>query len=135
MMEHQQAQELFSDYLDGELPPEEQEAFLSHLQCCAICQKELNTLKQMIHSLSGLPKVPVPHGFDRKVQQRIYRRSHGRFFRSESVFMRLPFEWVSFIIIIIMLVLYLFMIQNHMKSVSPTLPPAQDGSFLPIQPK
>jgi len=108
-MDHQAAQELFSDYLEGELSPREREELSAHLQECEACREELEDLKKTMRSLSGLKALPPPAGFASKVQQKIRKRSRGRFFTPERLLMRIPFEWISFIIIMIMLAMYLLM--------------------------
>lgn len=111
-MDHQSARELFSDYLDGELSGEQGSELEAHLRTCADCQRELDALKQTLGSLGQLAPVTPPPEFVRKVQQRIRRRSRGRFFAEESVLSRIPFEWISFVIIILMLVWYFMLLQG-----------------------
>jgi predicted anti-sigma-YlaC factor YlaD len=118
-MDHQAAQELFSDYLEGELPPEQSGALIAHLESCAACREEFEALQQTLRSLSGLRILPPPDNFTLKVQQRIHRRSRGRFFTAENLLTRLPFEWISFVIIILMLVVYILLIQGQVKQVQP----------------
>jgi predicted anti-sigma-YlaC factor YlaD len=114
-MDHRAAQDLFSEYLEGELAPEEQAKVAEHLQGCEECRKELETFRHTLRSLSGLRPLPPPDNFARKVQQRIHRRSRGRFFGGERIIQRVPFEWISFVIIIIMLVLYMLMMEQQKK--------------------
>lgn len=123
-MDHQRAKELFSQYLDGELPPEQQSELEAHLDQCETCQAELNALEKTLSSLAGLAPVPPPKDFDRKVQQRIRRRSRGRFFKPDNLLNRIPFEWISFVIIMLMLVMYFMLIQSQVK-VKPD--PQRDG--------
>lgn len=111
-MDHRAAQDLFSEYLEGELSPEAQAEVAEHLQGCPGCQKELEVFRQTLRSLSGLRQLPPPDDFSKKVQQRIQRRSRGRFFGAERALNRIPFEWISFVIIIIMLVLYMLMMEQ-----------------------
>ena len=114
-MDHRALQELFSAYLEGDLSPEEQTQVSSHLESCEECRRELASFQRTLRGLSSLRAVPPPEGFSRKVQQRIHRRSRGRFFKTERLLMRVPFEWISFIIIIIMLVLYMLMMEQQRK--------------------
>jgi predicted anti-sigma-YlaC factor YlaD len=111
-MDHEAVQERFSDYLESELPPEEQAEVATHLEGCEACRNELLAFRQTLRTLSGLRPIPAPEGFVGKVQQRINKRSRGRFFRGERLFMRAPFEWISFVIIILMLALYILMMQE-----------------------
>jgi len=111
-MDHEAVQERFSDYLESELSPEEQAEVAAHLESCEACRNELNAFRHTLRSLAQLPPIPAPEGFVGKVQQRINKRSRGRFFRGERLFMRVPFEWISFVIIILMLALYILMMQE-----------------------
>jgi anti-sigma factor RsiW len=121
-MEHGAVQERFSDYLEGELSAEERAEVASHLEGCASCRGELEAFRQTLRGLSGLKSLPPPDGFVGKVQQRINRRSRGRFFSAERLLFRIPFEWVSFVIIILMLVLYILLLEGQMRLVKPSPP-------------
>jgi predicted anti-sigma-YlaC factor YlaD len=114
-MDHQAAQELFSDYLEGELTEEQRGELIVHLDGCADCREELDSLRQTLRSLSGLRPLPPPDNFARKVQQRIHRKSRGRFFGQDRVLLRIPFEWISFVIIILMLAVYMLLMQSQVK--------------------
>jgi len=118
-MDHQAAQELFSDYLEGELSPQEQEELAAHLTECEACREELEDLKKTMRSLSGLKVLPPPEGFVSKVQQKIRKRSRGRFFAPERLLMRVPFEWISFIIIMLMLATYMILVLGQGAVVKP----------------
>jgi anti-sigma factor RsiW len=122
-MDHQAAQELFSDYLEGELSPQEQQELSAHLQECESCRAELEDLRKTMSSLSGLMTLPPPEGFVSKVQQKIRKRSRGRFFTPERLLMRVPFEWISFIIIMLMLAMYMIMMLGQGAASQPIPPP------------
>jgi hypothetical protein len=109
MMDRARAQELYSEYLDGELDAEtsrELEAFLAQDEQAAA---ELEKLRQTISTLSFMRTTAKPPAeFVSKVERRIRRRSRGRFFGNQQpLLMRLPFEWFSFIIILLLLALYM----------------------------
>jgi anti-sigma factor RsiW len=108
-MEHEEAKDLFSDYLDGELDAERAAALQEHLQGCDVCRAELERLRQTVRSLSGLHTLPPPAEFVSRVEQTIRRRSRGRFFAPEGVLSRFPFEWISLaVILFVALAIYLF---------------------------
>ncbi len=133
-MKHEEAQANFSDFLEGELSPQEVAELQAHLEGCATCADELEELRQTLSSLSGLKRVPPPPGFLGKVQQRIRKRSRGRFFEPDKLLNRIPFEWISFIIILIMLVVYMYTIQTAVTDVSPAEKPGADATDArPIQ--
>ena len=131
-MDHEAAQELFSDYLEGTLAEAERGQLAAHLEGCADCRAELEALRTTLRSLSGLRSLPPPENFVRKVEQRIARRSRGRFFGQERVLMRIPFEWISFVIIILMLAVYMIMLQGQVKKVHPGPGSGGAGSSMPI---
>lgn len=108
-MEHDRARELFSRFVDGELTDDERRELQAHLQQCETCRQELDKLRDTMQSLSGLHRLAPPPEFARKVERRIHRRSRGRFFGPESLLHRLPFEWISFIIIMVLLAIYLLL--------------------------
>lgn len=114
-MDHDSVKELLSDYLEGELPDEQRDEVKAHLDGCADCRAELEALERTLSSLSGLRPLPPPPDFGRKVQQRIRRRSRGRFFSPETVLTRVPWEWISFVIIMLMLVMYYLVVQEQGK--------------------
>jgi anti-sigma factor RsiW len=118
-MEHQSAKELFSQYLDGELPGGQASELEAHLADCVSCREELETLRKTLHALAGLPSVAPPTEFAQSVQQRIRRRSRDRFFAPERLLTRIPFEWISFVIILLMLVMYYMVIQGQVTQVKP----------------
>lgn len=112
-MDHDAAKELFSAHLDGELEQKIEEELSAHLEECETCRQEFEELRQTLRSLSGLHKLMPPEAFVSKVQQRINRRSRGRFFGRENLLTRIPFEWISFVIIILLLMLYIAFIQTQ----------------------
>ena len=107
-MEHQDATEQFSDLVEGTLSPDKEKALLEHLDGCKECQAELDSLREALDSLSGLKRLPPPQEFTSRVEKTIHRRSKGRFFGAEPFVNRVPFEWISFVVIILLLVAYLF---------------------------
>lgn len=120
-MDHKAAKELFSQYLDEELPPNTQSALKEHLAKCTSCQEEFNSLKKTLNSLAGLSSLPTPKEFEKNVQRRIRHRSRGRFFASENILVRIPFEWISFVLILLMLVMYFMVVLIPQKEVKPIL--------------
>jgi len=124
-MDHDAAKELFSAHLDGELEQKQEEELSAHLEECETCRQEFEELRQTLRSLSGLHKLMPPEEFVSKVQQRINRRSRGRFFGRENLLTRIPFEWISFVIIILLLMLYIAFIQTQDAQIS--APAETDG--------
>ena len=118
-MDHQQASNEFSDYVDGTLAPREKAELERHLAACIQCRTELEGFRRTVGMLGRL-KQSAPPGFLPGIQQQIYRRSRGRFFGQRwKLFGRVPFEWVSLVMIIVMLVYYIITLQSSPTSVSP----------------
>ena len=119
-MDHAQAQETFSDYVDGTLPPGQREAVDQHLSACIQCRTELAGFRKTVGSLGRL-KQAAPVNLLGDIKQQIYKRSRGRFFRPRwKLFGRIPFEWVSLGTIIAMLVYYIAMMHGSPSGVRPT---------------
>jgi anti-sigma factor RsiW len=127
-MDHEEARDLFSDHLDGELGEERAEALKEHLDGCAECREELERLRQTMRVVSGLHRLPPPGEFVDRVEQKIRRRSRGRFYGPESALSRFPFEWISLaIILFVALAIYLFSVLDW-KVTPPEEIGAPDGS-------
>lgn len=52
--EHRFAQRRLSDYVDGELPPDERERVGEHVSMCPKCREILASLRRMLKELGGL---------------------------------------------------------------------------------
>lgn len=61
--EHRRITEMLSVYIDGELPSRDRAKVEEHLAECDDCTWELETLRQTVDLVGGLPKVPVPRAF------------------------------------------------------------------------
>jgi anti-sigma factor RsiW len=115
-MQHTQATELFSAYMEHELAPDAERELEAHLGDCSACQSQLESLSQTVqHTVEILAKVPraaAPPDFLRRVQHRIRMRTRGRFFGPASMATRVPFEVVSFALIVMVMALYVLMLLN-----------------------
>ena len=118
-MDHAQAQDSFSDYVDGSLPERQRSEVDQHLAACIQCRTELTGFRETVGSLGRL-KQAAPPSFLVDIKQQIYKRSRGRFFRPRwKLFGRIPFEWVSLATIIAMLVYYIFHLRGTPTGVHP----------------
>jgi anti-sigma factor RsiW len=116
---HARLQERMSAYVEGELPGEEKAAVEQHLATCTQCRTNLELFRETIGKLSQLKK-KAPQTFLPSIQQQIRDRSRGRFFsRRWLLFGRIPFEWISLVMIIAMLVYYIATLQSAPTSVTP----------------
>ena len=57
------APELLSTYLDKQVTPQERGRVEQHLRACAVCARELDTLRYTTALLRATPRVSVPHAF------------------------------------------------------------------------
>lgn len=116
---HVEVTEKLSAYLEGDLAAPEKAAVDQHLAGCARCQKDLDQFRETIGKLSKL-KDKAPRSFLPDIKQQIHDRSRGRFFGKRwLLFGRIPFEWVSLLMIVAMLVYYIVMLQGAPTSVTP----------------
>ncbi len=118
-MDHKQAADLFSDYLDGEIAPGSKADLETHLSACIQCRTELESFRRAVGSLGRL-KRNAPPAFLTGIQKQIHARSRGRFFaRRWMLFGRIPFEWVSLTMIVAMLLYYVIVLQGAPTTVNP----------------
>ena len=54
---------MLSDYVDGDLPEAERTALEEHLQGCASCTEELDSLRATVQLLQRMPEVEAPRSF------------------------------------------------------------------------
>src|SRR5688572_20170871 len=119
-MDHGQAKDLFSSYIDGELAGSAKADLEQHLAACIQCRTELETFRRALGGLGKL-KQPAPPTFLPEIQKQIYVRSRGRFFGGRwKLFGRIPFEWVSLAMIIAMLLYYILLLRGSPTSITPT---------------
>lgn len=109
----------FSALLDNELSDEQRRAVMADVKACAACAAALDELRAAVASLSQL-KHAAPPTFLQDVQQQIRQRSRGRFFGKRFLlFGRIPFEWVSLVMILAMLAYYIVTMQSSPTEVTP----------------
>jgi anti-sigma factor RsiW len=118
-MDHKQAQDDFSDYVDGTLAESARAELDQHLAACIQCRTELAKFRETLGSLGRLRQTAPPTLLT-DVKQQIYRRSRGRVFAPRwKLFGRIPFEWISLATIIAMLVYYLAILHGSPTGVRP----------------
>jgi len=116
---HARLTERMSAYLEGELPSEEKGAFEQHLATCAQCRSNFDQFRETVGNLSKL-KRKAPRSFLPDIQQQIHNRSRGRFFGKRwMLFGRIPFEVISLVMILVMLVYYILSLQGSPTTVKP----------------
>lgn len=116
---HGRAEERFSAYLENDLPDTERQTLEQHLAGCMQCRTRLERFRTTVSNLSSL-RLQAPPTFLNDIKGQIHRRSRGRFFgRRWMLFGRIPFEWVSLVMIIAMLVYYIISLQSTPGGVTP----------------
>jgi anti-sigma factor RsiW len=109
---HTRLTERMSAYVEGDLPAEEKAAVEQHLATCIQCRTNLKQFRETMDNLAQLKK-KAPRSFLPDIQQQIHERSRGRFFgRRWMLFGRIPFEWVSLLMIVAMLVYYIVTLRS-----------------------
>jgi hypothetical protein len=111
-MLHEEAKELLSAYLDGELEQERRAALEAHLGEDPECAGELERLRALVGALRGLAverpaAAPAPEEFLGGVQAKIRRRTHGRFFSDKKL--RVPWEVVLVVVGVVLAGMYVLL--------------------------
>lgn len=92
-MEHEQAQTLLSDYMEGELTAEAGNEFEAHLSTCLQCRRDLDLLRSSLALVRQLAPVEAPADFSVRVRRRarkagLFNSRRGRQLQRTMV----PFE-------------------------------------------
>jgi len=72
-MEHEQATDLLSEYLEGDLAADQAAALEQHLESCRECSQTLAMLSQALRAVNRMPKARAPAHFARRVKLRARR--------------------------------------------------------------
>jgi anti-sigma factor RsiW len=117
---HSRTTERLSAYVEGELSGDDKTAVEQHLAACIQCRTNLQQFRDTMGKLASLKK-KAPATFLPDIKQQINTRSRGRFFGKRwLLFGRIPFEWVSLVMIVVMLVYYIITLQSSPTTVTPT---------------
>jgi anti-sigma factor RsiW len=113
-LSHDEIEQRFDSYREGELSPEEQRAMDDHLAACAPCRESYERFLRTMAALSHLPGARAPTDFVDSVEGQVRRRSRGRFFASRPDWStRLPYELLSVVMLIAILAVFLFIFLGH----------------------
>jgi anti-sigma factor RsiW len=131
-MDREQAQELFSAYREGELPADQGAAFEALLKADEQVRADYSLFCRALESLELLRREPAPEDFVEKVQGRMRRRSGGKLFaaRRGAFWTRVPYEFFSLILILIILAVYyltLPVVRLSEERGQPSSPPASSS--------
>lgn len=107
-----------SAYIDGFLSDEELAAVRKHLETCALCRQELDSLRETVALIQGLPELDVPEGFRSRVLERVAAEkapvrtaavgNGGRVGRLRSLFGKNP--WLGAAVAAVLLLFVVFSI-------------------------
>jgi anti-sigma factor RsiW len=107
-MNHQEAKDLFTNYLDGDMADAQRTELEAHLSACTECKEEWQTFKKLMSEVSGLMNLAPPRDVVRAVEKKIHRRSRGKFFgrpKGSSI----QFGLISFILVLLFMLGYLLL--------------------------
>ncbi len=107
-MNHQEAKDLFTNYLDGDMADAERSALEAHLSTCTECKQEWQTFKKLMSEVSGLMNLSPPKDVVFAVERKIHRRSRGKFFGRQKG-SSIQFGLISFILVLLFMLGYLLL--------------------------
>jgi hypothetical protein len=87
----------FTDYLDGAMSADDRAAFEKTLAESAEARRAFEEFRHAVEAVSGLHKMAAPQHFEDGVEQRIHKRSAGRFFGRRAFGDRVPFELIAIV--------------------------------------
>jgi anti-sigma factor RsiW len=73
-IDHAEAAERFSPYVDRELEPAQEREFLLHLETCPACRQEYEAFARALALLRGAERVRPRPGFERRVAKKLRTR-------------------------------------------------------------
>jgi len=106
--EHEAIEAVFSDYYERALPEAKAKEVEQHLAECDVCRQSYEEFKETVGALSGLHKMSAPQRFEANGEDKIRRRSAGRFFGRKAFGDRVPFELLAIIALLIGLAVFYF---------------------------
>jgi len=108
-------------YIDGELDRKKALDIAHHLESCAKCFNELESLKQYLSYMKGLEKVDAPEDFLKRVHRRIDKRPEERkLFRAlfNPMRLKIPLE-LSAVAAMVIAVIFVLQVTRPMKRETP----------------
>jgi len=122
-VDREQAKELLSDYLDGELDPEDRSTLEALLAKDSALRSELEALRHTVDTLAGLPSATPPPDFVQGVQRKLRRKGKSPLDLSLGWEKKIPFEAVSILLLGILLALYLILVVLPGEQIEPAVEP------------
>ena len=109
-MDHQSFQEQISQFMDNELPKEQQQALFRHLSECELCREFFSDTKTIHDTVKELAYDPVPHEMDRKFEV-LGMKETASHFRNRTLTISIPTAVYS-IGAVIMMTLFMYVVGN-----------------------
>ncbi|HEU0036532.1 MAG TPA: zf-HC2 domain-containing protein [Kofleriaceae bacterium] len=94
---------MISDYLDGALPAERRAEVEQKIASDPEWKRVHTELRETRDNLSGLLKARPPADFGQKVEDKIHKRSAGRFFARRTLGDRVPFSAILVLALIVLI--------------------------------
>lgn len=103
--EHDRIGALMSDVVDGTATPEVHAEVKAHVATCASCREELDELRKLREALKSVPPETARPDLGKLVEERIHRRSAGRFFGKKTLGDRVPFGVLLIVALVALVVI------------------------------
>jgi anti-sigma factor RsiW len=126
--EHQEIEDLFSGFYEGDLEADDKKRVEAHLEGCEQCEAEYQDFIKAVDQISGLGKrkMAAPPGFEKDVESVIERRSAGRFFSGRKLTDRTPLTILALVAIAIGAGLYWWLRSSETGSLKTNPDPPAD---------
>jgi anti-sigma factor RsiW len=103
--EHDRIGALMSDVVDGTATPEVHAEVKAHVATCESCRAELEELRKLRAALKSVPPETARPDLGQLVEDRIHRRSAGRFFGRKTLGDRVPFGVLLIVALIALMII------------------------------
>jgi anti-sigma factor RsiW len=77
-MKCRHAKKMISQYMDGELSPDEKKGFDSHVRSCASCKESLEETRALHRLFASARRFPAPYGFAARVLANLEEKEGSR---------------------------------------------------------
>lgn len=103
--EHDRIGALMSDVVEGTATPAVHAEVKAHVATCDTCREELDELRKLREALKSVPPQAAPPDLGKLVEERIHRRSAGRFFGKKTLGDRVPFGLLLIVALVALIII------------------------------
>jgi anti-sigma factor RsiW len=103
--EHDRIGALMSDVVEGTATPAQHAEVKAHVATCETCREELAELRAVRDALKSVPPETARPDLGKLVEERIHRRSAGRFFGKKTLGDRVPFGYLLIVALVALVVI------------------------------